>query len=63
VYPDLEALKTENITDDAIPHIMDDNLKKVNSELPKYEQISKIELVKEEFEKTPKKNIKRFKYV
>ena len=63
VYPDLEALKTENISDDAIPQIMEENRKKVNGELPKYEQISKIELVKEEFEKTPKKNIKRFKYV
>jgi len=63
VYPDLEALKTENITDDKIHHIMEENLKKVNIELPKYVQISKIEIVKEEFEKTPKKNIKRFKYV
>jgi long-chain acyl-CoA synthetase len=63
VYPDLEALKTENISDDELPRIMEENRNKVNGELPKYEQISKIELVKEEFEKTPKKNIKRFKYV
>jgi long-chain acyl-CoA synthetase len=63
VYPDLEALKTVNIADDAIGEIMEENRKKVNHELPKYEQISKIELVKEEFEKTPKKNIKRYKYV
>jgi long-chain acyl-CoA synthetase len=63
VYPDLEALKTENIASDALTHIMDENLKKVNAELPKYEQISRIEIVTEEFEKTPKKNIKRFKYV
>jgi long-chain acyl-CoA synthetase len=63
VYPDLEALKTENISDDELPGIMEENRNKVNGELPKYEQISKIELVKEEFEKTPKKNIKRFKYV
>jgi long-chain acyl-CoA synthetase len=63
VYPDLEALKTENIADDELPKIMEENRNKVNGELPKYEQISKIDLVKEEFEKTPKKNIKRFKYV
>ena len=63
VYPDMEALKTENIASDALSHIMDENLKKVNAELPKYEQISRIEIVTEEFEKTPKKNIKRFKYV
>jgi len=63
IYPDMEALKTENIADDELPKIMEENRNKVNGELPKYEQISKIELVKEEFEKTPKKNIKRFKYV
>jgi long-chain acyl-CoA synthetase len=63
VYPDMEDLKTENIASDALTHIMDENLKKVNAELPKYEQISRIEIVTEEFEKTPKKNIKRFKYI
>jgi long-chain acyl-CoA synthetase len=63
VYPDMEALKTENINHDELPKIMEENRIKVNGELPKYEQISKIELVKEEFEKTPKKNIKRFKYI
>jgi long-chain acyl-CoA synthetase len=63
VFPDMEALKTENINDDELPKIMEENRNKVNGELPKYQQISKIELVKEEFEKTPKKNIKRFKYV
>jgi long-chain acyl-CoA synthetase len=63
VYPDLEALKTENIAEDELPKIMEENRQKVNAELPKYEQISKIELVNEEFEKTPKKNIKRFKYI
>ena len=63
VYPDMEALKTENIASDALTHIMDENLKKVNAELPKYEQISRIEIVTEEFEKTPKKIIKRFKYI
>lgn len=63
VYPDFEALRAKNIQDTKLPEIMDENLKKVNSEIPKYEQISRIELVKEEFEKTPKKNIKRFKYV
>jgi len=31
-------------------------------ELPKYSQISKIKIVPEEFEKTPKRSIKRFLY-
>lgn len=63
VYPDYEALKAENIPESEIPEIMQDNRKKLNAELPKYEQISAFEMVDEEFEKTPKKNIKRFKYI
>ena len=42
---------------------METNRKKVNSELPGYEQISKVEMVSNEFEKTPKKSIKRYKYL
>jgi len=63
IYPDLEALKTENIEELAIQKIMEENIKKTNHELPKYEQLAGFEIVNEEFEKTPKKNIKRFKYV
>jgi long-chain acyl-CoA synthetase len=63
VYPDSESLKQDNISETELGNIMEANRKKVNAELPKYEQLSKIELVKEEFDKTPKKNIKRFKYV
>jgi len=63
VYPDYEALKQEEISETDLPEIMEENRKKLNAELPKYEQITAFELVSEEFEKTPKKNIKRFKYV
>ncbi len=63
VYPDLEAIKTDQVEKENLSEIMEENRKKANGELPKYEQITRIELVEEEFEKTPKKNIKRFKYV
>lgn len=63
VYPDSEAMETAKVAAGDLPEIMEDNRKKLNAEIPKYEQISSFELVKEEFEKTPKKNIKRFKYV
>ncbi len=63
VFPDQEAMKADNIETANLKEIMEENKKKVNAELPKYEQISEITLVDEEFEKTPKKNIKRFKYV
>jgi long-chain acyl-CoA synthetase len=63
VYPDKEAMKADNMEESQLLHAMADNMKKLNHELPRYENISEIKLVEEEFEKTPKKNIKRFKYV
>ncbi len=62
VYPDIEAVKADQIDPNQIAQIMADNLRKLNRELPKYEHVGSVELVSEEFEKTPKKNIKRFKY-
>ncbi len=63
VYPDFEAIEAGNISTEELPTAMEENRKKLNAELPRYEQISAFEMVNEEFEKTPKKNIKRFKYV
>jgi len=62
VYPDFEALKTDNHSENDLSTLMEHNLKKINVELPRYEQISAFEIVADEFEKTPKKNIKRFRY-
>lgn len=62
VFPDSDAVQTEKISETELPQVMEENRKKLNQELPRYEQISAFELVSEEFEKTPKKNIKRFKY-
>ena len=63
VFPDAEAMKADGVEATSLDEIMKENLKKLNHHLPRYEQLSSIQLVKEEFEKTPKKNIKRFKYV
>ena len=63
VFPDQDAIKTDGINEQEIMPIMEENRKKVNSELPAYEQIAKVELVDEEFDKTPKKSIKRYKYL
>ena len=41
---------------------MEQNRKDVNPLLPSYAQISAIKIMKQEFEKTPKKSIKRFLY-
>ncbi|MFV0267106.1 MAG: AMP-binding protein, partial [Draconibacterium sp.] len=63
VYPDFETMQADQVNKEALPEIMEGNRKRTNAELPRYEQISAIELVDVEFEKTPKKNIKRYKYV
>jgi len=59
VYPDYELLKEEHKDPEAT---MNELLSLVNAELPVYSQISKIKIHPEEFEKTPKRSIKRFMY-
>lgn len=63
VYPDYEAIKTDKIDKNDLDKIMEENRKIANTELPKYEQVTRVELVEHEFDKTPKRNIKRYKYV
>jgi len=63
VYPDHEAMKEHHIKMENLSDVMEENRKKLNADLPRYEHITAFEMVDEEFEKTPKKNIKRFKYV
>ena len=60
VYPDLEMMDAENVSETDIIKIMDDNRRDLNNQLPSYINLVKIELYPEEFEKTPTKKIKRF---
>jgi long-chain acyl-CoA synthetase len=62
IYPDKEALKAESIVDEGIQVLMEINRKEFNQQVAAYEQLSKIEIVDEEFIKTPKQNIKRYLY-
>jgi len=62
VYPDQDLVKKENLTDEKLQEIMENNRKLLNTLVAIYEQLSGIEIQKEEFEKTPKKSIKRFLY-
>ena len=59
VFPDLDAMKKDGKDPDTL---MDENLKKLNPQLPSYSKISEIRIVDKEFEKTPKRSIKRFLY-
>ena len=63
VYPDFQGLDALGLnTPENIKAVMDENLKNLNKLVGNYEQISKIQLYPTEFEKTPKKSIKRFLY-
>ncbi len=60
VYPDQdEAL---GLDQDSVAAVMEQNRQNLNQQLPAYSRITRVELVKEEFQKTPKKSIKRYLY-
>ncbi len=62
IYPNVEKADQDKKSESDLIHIMEENRKKVNTTLPAYSQISAIEIIPEEFEKTPKKSIKRYRY-
>ena len=62
VYPDLEAADAAHVGHDGILREMEKNRQKLNGKLPPFCQVASIEVVPEEFQKTPTKKIKRFLY-
>jgi long-chain acyl-CoA synthetase len=62
VYPDYEAVDQTGISQEDLPHIMNQNKEIVNKMVASYEKIAEIKLYPNEFEKTPKKSIKRYLY-
>ena len=62
VYPDPELVKKNGISIKELNETMEQNRKLLNAQIPAYEQIAGIILRDEEFEKTPKRSIKRFLY-
>lgn len=62
VYPDYDMVDNTGIRHDDLPAIMEQNRKDLNKLLAPYEAITSIVLYPTEFEKTPKKSIKRYLY-
>ena len=62
VYPDQEQVKKLRLSQEDIENIMEQNRKEINPNLPSYAQLFSIQVMEEEFQKTPKKSIKRFLY-
>lgn len=62
VYPDYDSIKQQGLNDSGIEEIMEHHRKEVNKQLPQYSQVKMIKIYPQEFEKTPKRSIKRFLY-
>ena len=63
VYADYEALDSLGLNNpENLKTIMDENLKNLNNSVAAYEKVSQIQLYPTEFEKTPKRSIKRYLY-
>ncbi len=62
VYPDYDALDSNGLKEADLPKLMEINKETLNKIVASYEKIVEIELFPHEFEKTPKKSIKRFLY-
>ncbi len=62
IYPDFAAAIKDGKDQESLKKILEDELIVVNKELPNYAKISKIEIMPEDFERTPKKSIKRYLY-
>ena len=62
IVPDYDALKAAGISDRRAQGHIENSVFELNAKLPSYSQISRCELRREPFEKTPKLSIKRFMY-
>ena len=62
VHPDFDEAKAMNFTSEDIKNIMEEDRIQLNSMMPNYSKVSEIRIHDEEFEKTPKRSIKRYLY-
>ncbi|MBO5920050.1 MAG: AMP-binding protein [Bacteroidales bacterium] len=62
IYPDMELAGKDGMDKAAVLKKMEENIAAVNVDMPNYSKIAGVKLVPEEFEKTPKKSIKRYMY-
>lgn len=62
VYPEFDDAAANGISKNALKEIMEQNKTQLNEILPAYCKLAEIEIRNDEFEKTPKKSIKRFMY-
>ncbi|MBD5195676.1 MAG: long-chain fatty acid--CoA ligase [Bacteroidales bacterium] len=62
IHPDFESAHSQHLDSESLQKIMDDNLDNLNQQLPAYSKVKRYKIMDVEFEKTPKRSIKRFLY-
>lgn len=62
IHPDYETTHALKISDSEIMEVMRQNVAQLNKTLPAYSQMTAFEIYSAEFEKTPKRSIKRYLY-
>lgn len=62
IYPDFDSANRSGIGHAQLEKQMQENIENLNSHIPAYSQVSSYKLFDEEFEKTPKRSIKRYLY-
>ncbi len=62
VYPDYERMDADGVEVGQLPELMERNRVELNSLVAPYEKVDYVQLIPHEFEKTPKKSIKRYLY-
>lgn len=62
IVPDFDQAAQEKIDEQGLQTMMEENIKKLNTLVASYEKVARFEIMKREFEKTPKRSIKRFLY-
>ena len=62
VHPDMDEVKNMGFSQEELEQIMEQNRQQLNEGLPVYSKLQAFEIQEEEFQKTPKKSIKRYLY-
>ena len=61
-YADYELAEKEGVKKEDLPEIIQNNMKELNKQLAAYQRLAEVVLYPKEFEKTPKRSIKRYLY-
>jgi long-chain acyl-CoA synthetase len=63
LYPDYEMVDSKQLNEEQLKDLYNNHIREINHHLPNYMNVARYAIHTEEFEKTPKRSIKRFLYV